>query len=88
MVKTKIIATLGPSSNNETILRKMFVSGLDVISLNFSHGSHPEHLHRIQLTRALNKKMRRAIKIMQDLEGYRIRIGYCKSAQPKILQKR
>ncbi len=88
MVKTKIIATLGPSSNNETILRKMFVSGLYVVRLNFSHGSHPEHLRRIQLTRTLNKKMRRAIKIMQDLEGYRIRIGYFKSAKPKILHKR
>jgi len=88
MVKTKIIATLGPSSNNETILRKMFISGLDLVRLNFSHGSHPEHLHRVHLARTLNKKMRRAIKIMQDLEGYRIRIGYFKSEGSKILQKK
>jgi pyruvate kinase len=75
MVKTKIISTLGPASNSETVLRKMFARGLDGVRLNFSHGSHPEHLHRIKIIRALNKKMRRAIKIMQDLEGYRLRVG-------------
>ncbi|MFC1666582.1 pyruvate kinase [Candidatus Omnitrophota bacterium] len=88
MVKTKIIATLGPSSNTRTALRKMFISGLDVARLNFSHGSHTSHLGKIQLVRTLNKKMRRAIKIMQDLEGYRIRIGYFKDAKEKVLAKR
>lgn len=78
MVKTKIVATLGPASSTETTLRKMFISGLDIVRLNFSHGSHDEHLKRIKLVRILNKKMRRAIKIMQDLEGYRLRIGLLK----------
>lgn len=85
MVKTKIIATLGPTSTNEPILRKMFASGLDMVRLNFSHGTLKEHLHRVQLIRTLNKKMRRAIKIMQDLEGYRIRIGGLK--EPIELKK-
>ena len=75
MVKTKIIATLGPASNSETVLRKMFRSGLDMVRLNFSHGTHREHLNRIGMARNLNKKLRRSIKIMQDLEGYRIRVG-------------
>lgn len=75
MVKTKIVATLGPASNSEAMLRKMFIRGLDVVRLNFSHGTHSEHNHRIKLIRTLNKKRRRAIKIMQDLEGYRLRIG-------------
>ncbi|MCM8824200.1 MAG: pyruvate kinase [Candidatus Omnitrophica bacterium] len=75
MVKTKIIATLGPASNKETVLRKMFICGLDVVRLNFSHGTHNEHIKNIELVRYLNKKMRRKIKIMQDLEGYRLRIG-------------
>lgn len=75
MVRTEIIATLGPSSHNESILRKMILGGLDAVRLNFSHGTHMEHLFRIKLIRRLNKKMRRAIKIMQDLEGYRIRLG-------------
>lgn len=78
MTKTKIIATLGPSSNNQTILRKMILAGLDVVRLNFSHGTHAEHLRRIKIVRALNKKLKRAVKIMQDLEGYRIRVGRLK----------
>jgi pyruvate kinase len=75
MVKTKIIATLGPSSSNVTMLRKMFLKGLDIVRLNFSHGTYAEHLNNIKLIRTLNKKLKRAIKIMQDLEGYRIRVG-------------
>lgn len=72
---TKIIATLGPSSSKEAILRKMITRGLDCVRLNFSHGTPKEHLEKISLIRALNAKMRRSIKIMQDLEGYRIRVG-------------
>jgi len=86
MPKTKIVATLGPSSSTQAILRKMYVSGLDMVRLNFSHGTRQEHIKRIELIRALNKKMKRAIKIMQDLEGYRIRVGRLKS--PILLKKR
>ncbi len=78
MVKAKIIATLGPASSSRTILRKMMLVGLDVVRLNFSHGSHNEHLPRINLIRQLNKKYRRHIRILGDLEGYRIRIGSLK----------
>ncbi len=78
MVKTKIIATLGPASGNETTLCKMYRYGLDVVRLNFSHGTKSEHTERIKLVRHLNKKMHRAIKIIQDLEGHRIRIGELK----------
>jgi len=81
MVRTKIVSTLGPASSNETVLRKMFIKGLDVARLNFSHGSHHEHIKRIQLIRRLNRKMNRAIKIMQDLEGYRIRLGRLKKEE-------
>lgn len=75
MVRTKIIATLGPSSHIEATIKKMILKGLDMVRLNFSHGTHTEHVHRINTIRKLNKKMRRSIKIMQDLEGYRIRVG-------------
>lgn len=78
IAKTKIIATLGPASNSQAVLRKMYLSGLDMVRLNFSHGNHTEHLGRIKIIRKLNKKMHRAVKIMQDLEGYRIRIGKLK----------
>ena len=73
--KTEIIATLGPSSSSLTTLRKMYASGLDVVRLNFSHGTHLGHIRRIRLIRSLNKKLRRAVKIMMDLEGYRVRTG-------------
>lgn len=75
MVKTKIICTLGPSSQDATTLRKMMLVGMDIARFNFSHGTHKEHFFRLGLIRRLNKLYRRRIKILQDLEGYRIRIG-------------
>lgn len=78
MVKTKIIATLGPASSDEGVLRKMIANGLDVVRLNFSHGRTEEHEAKIRKIRSLNQKMGRAVKIMQDLEGYRIRVGRLK----------
>lgn len=88
MPKTKIIATLGPASSEYTTLRKMFSAGLDVVRLNFSHGSHPQHLERIELVRRLNKKYRRHIRVMQDLEGFRIRVGRFKGAKTRLLKNR
>ncbi|MBD3245459.1 MAG: pyruvate kinase [Candidatus Omnitrophica bacterium] len=85
MARTKIIGTLGPSSTNATVLRKMYKKGLDIVRLNFSHGTHLEHTERIHMVRSLNKKMRRAVKIMQDLEGYRIRIGRLR--EPLVLKR-
>lgn len=75
MPKTKIIATLGPSSSTPTIIRKMMLEGLDVVRLNFSHGTSEEHEHRLKVVRLLNEKYRRRIKILIDLEGHRIRVG-------------
>jgi len=57
------------------------LSGMDVARFNFSHGTHKEHLGRLKIVRNLNKKYRRHIRILQDLEGYRIRI----SSLPKPL---
>lgn len=73
--RTKIICTLGPSSGSRPVLRKMMEAGMDVVRLNFSHGSVEHRLERIKLVRELNKKLRRAIKILGDLEGFRIRVG-------------
>jgi len=87
MPKTKIIATLGPASSNYTILRKMVTAGLDVVRLNFSHGRPEQHLDSIRLIRRINSKYRRHILIMQDLEGFRIRIGRFKSTKTRFLKK-
>lgn len=83
MPKTKIIATLGPASNNATTLRKMMAAGLDVVRLNFSHGTRQGHQKCIDIVRGLNKKYRRHLRILQDLEGPRIRIGLFKGIPSK-----
>ena len=88
MPKTKIIATLGPASSSYTILRKMFTAGLDVVRLNFSHGAHKQHGEAIEIVRQLNKKYRRHIRIMQDLEGFRIRVGRFKGTNTRELKNR
>jgi len=86
MPKTQIVATIGPASSNYTVLRKMFNAGLDVVRLNFSHGTHAQHAEVIDLVRRLNKKYRRRIRIMQDLEGFRIRVGRFKGAKTRELK--
>ncbi|HAH31027.1 MAG TPA: pyruvate kinase [Elusimicrobia bacterium] len=77
--KTKIIATLGPASSATGILRQMMACGLDVVRLNFSHGTPETHSANVRIIRRLNKKHRRHIRIMQDLKGNRIRIGRLKA---------
>jgi len=88
MPKTKIIATLGPASSNYTTLRKMFTVGLDVVRLNFSHGSHEKHYRCVELVRQLNRKYKRHIRIMQDLEGFRIRVSRFKGPKTRLLKNR
>ena len=85
MVKTKIICTLGPASSSETVIRKMMRAGMDVARLNFSHGKPPELVHRIGAVRLLNKKYRRRMQILGDLQGHRIRVGGLSA--PVLLKK-
>ncbi len=73
--KTKIIATIGPVSENEKTLEKLLASGVDAIRLNFSHGSHQEHGNRIKLVRKLEKKLDKHVAIIADVQGPKIRIG-------------
>jgi pyruvate kinase len=86
MVKTKIIATLGPASSSAAVLRQMFAAGLDIARFNFSHGTRAEALARIKLIRCLNKKGHRAVKLLADLKGNRIRVGGLKA--PLELKKK
>lgn len=86
MVKTRIIATVGPASSSRPVLRKMMLAGMDVARLNFSHGKKDEMLGRIKLIRGLNAKYHRRIKILGDLQGHRIRIG--RLTAPLLLKKR
>ncbi len=73
--RTKIIATLGPSSSTPEVLARLFQTGADVFRLNFSHGSHEDHAARIAMIRALEKKFDRPIGILADVQGPKLRVG-------------
>ncbi len=73
--RTKIVATLGPASSDPTTLAQMIDAGLDVVRLNFSHGTAREHQQRVELVRALARKAGRAVGVLVDLQGPKIRIG-------------
>ncbi len=80
--RTKIVATLGPSSSDAKILDKMMEAGLDVVRLNFSHGSAQDHIERAELIRSLARARGRAIGVLADLQGPKIRVG--KFAEGKV----
>ncbi|HJT54224.1 MAG TPA: pyruvate kinase [Candidatus Angelobacter sp.] len=84
--KTKIVCTLGPASNSETVLRDMMRLGMDVARLNFSHGTHEEHARTIERVRKVAEKEGRTICILQDLQGPKIRTGRLKYRTPVVLK--
>lgn len=71
--KTKIIATVGPASNSKEMLKNLILAGVDVFRLNFSHGSHEDHLKVINYVRELNQEMGTTVALLQDLQGPKIR---------------
>src|ERR1700712_1769315 len=73
--RTKIIATLGPSSSTLEVMTRLFQAGADVFRLNFSHGSHEDHAARFALIRELEDKFDRPIGIMADVRGPKLRVG-------------
>jgi len=79
---TRIICTLGPASMDESIIAKMAKRGMDVVRINFSHGNRAQHQKMINLVRDVSKKYGYKINILQDLEGYRIRLGRFKKSIP------
>jgi pyruvate kinase len=78
---TKIVATLGPASSTPEILVRMFEAGVDVVRLNFSHGTADDHLKRAELVRDASRKVGRAVGIMVDLQGPKIRVGKFKEGR-------
>ncbi|NND70371.1 MAG: pyruvate kinase [Rhodothermales bacterium] len=73
--RTKIVCTLGPSSSTKETIREMIIAGMDVVRLNFSHGTHAEHLQRMIDVREAAAELGKNIPIMQDLQGPKIRVG-------------
>jgi pyruvate kinase len=76
--KTKIVCTIGPASESPQILEALIQVGMDVARLNFSHGTHEEHLGKIKTIRQIADRLRRPVAILQDLGGPKIRIGMMK----------
>lgn len=73
--RTKIIATLGPATDNIETMRDMIRKGLNLVRLNFSHGSHEEHKARIELAREAAKQENTIIGVLADLQGPKIRVA-------------
>ena len=81
---TKIVATLGPASSDPATLERMVRAGVDVVRLNFSHGSAEDHLARAQLVKDISRKVGRTVAIMCDLQGPKIRVGKFKNGRVSL----
>ena len=82
---TKIVATLGPACNDAGVLTRMLQAGVDVVRLNFSHGTAEDHHERARMVREIARSQGREVAIMADLQGPKIRVG--KFAQGKVTLK-
>ncbi len=81
---TKIIATLGPATDSEKVMSDLMDAGIDLVRLNFSHGTHEEHAWRIKTLRKLTKEKNYEVGVLGDLQGAKIRIGIFKDKKIKL----
>ncbi len=72
---TKIVATLGPASSDPQVLERMVHAGIDVVRMNFSHGTAQDHIARAEAIREASARARRPVGILADLQGPKIRVG-------------
>jgi len=84
MRRAKIVATLGPASSDAAVLEKLIGFGVDVARLNFSHGSHEEHAQRLDRIRAASRHLGKAVAVLQDLQGPKIRTGPLKAGKAGV----
>src|SRR6185369_3548467 len=73
--RTKIIASVGPSTHSYEAIRQLIVSGANGLRLNFSHGNHVEKAQQIEWIRKASKELKKPVAIIQDLQGPKIRLG-------------
>lgn len=78
--RAKIVATIGPASQDEQVLKNLMHAGMNVARLNFSHGLHEEHAERIACLRKLSEQLGLPVGILQDLQGPKIRVGVLEPA--------
>lgn len=86
MRKAKIVATLGPASNSPEMVRALMRAGMDVVRLNFSHGTHEQHARTIGIVREVAAAEGRHVAILQDLPGPKIRTGKLQGGKPVELR--
>ena len=84
--RAKIVATLGPASNTEPVFRDLVRAGVDVVRLNFSHGTHEEKLALIQMIRKVSREEHKPLCILGDLQGPKIRTSKLKDHQAVLLK--
>jgi len=84
--KTKIVATIGPSSNSRDVLEQLITAGMNVARLNFSHGTYEEHGDVIKTIRSLSRVMNQPVGILLDLQGPKIRTGLLVDGKPVHLK--
>jgi pyruvate kinase len=82
---TKIVATLGPASSDPAVLERMVRAGVDVVRLNFSHGTADDHLARAKLVKEISTRTGRTVGIMCDLQGPKIRVGKFKDGKVTLV---
>ena len=73
--RTKIVATIGPASRDPAMMRELFLSGVNVVRLNFSHGTHDEHRAVIEDVRRVSAELGIHVAVLQDLPGPKVRTG-------------
>ena len=86
MRKAKIVATLGPATNTRDAIQALARAGMDVVRLNFSHGTHEGHGKLIRLVREVAAAEKRYLAILQDLPGPKIRTGRLRQRRPVLLR--
>jgi len=84
--RTKIVATLGPASSSERQIDALMLAGVDVFRLNFSHGNQSDKISLIKTIRKLSKRHQRAVAILGDLQGPKIRTGMMKTGELELIR--
>jgi pyruvate kinase len=84
MRRAKIVATLGPASSDPVVLEKLLAHGVDVARLNFSHGRHEEHAQVLDRLRTASRHLGKAVAVLQDLQGPKIRTGSLKAGREGV----
>ena len=85
MRATKIVATLGPASSSPELLERMIRAGVDVVRLNFSHGTAQDHIDRATMVREVATRAGKEVAIMADLQGPKIRVGKFEGGKTELV---